>query len=69
MAHSLLKNFFCCTLLLPISHYLILFGSGFLPSGSFRLTPMTDTNEEAPPPADFHVKPEETQDDKVSSLT
>ena len=30
---------------------------------------MTDSNEEAPPPADVVVKPEETEDDKLSSLT
>ena len=69
MAHSFLKNYLCCTLLLLFSHFLILFGSGFLPFGSFRLTPMTDTNEEAPPPADIVIKPEEAEDDKVSSRT
>ena len=30
---------------------------------------MTDCNEDAPPPANVVVKPEETKDDKVSSLT
>ena len=69
MADSFLKNYFWCTLYLLFSHFLILFGSGFLALGSFRLTPMTYTNEEAPPLADIVVKQEETKDDKVKSLT
>ena len=48
MPHSFLKNYFCYTFLLLFSHFLILFGSGFLPFGSFWLTLMTDSKEEAP---------------------
>ena len=47
----------------------MLFASGFLPFRSLWLTPMTDSNAEAPPPANIVVKVEETEHDKVSSLT
>ena len=64
-----LKNYFSSTLVLLFSNFLILFSSGFLLFGLFRLTPMTNSYEDAPPPADVVVMPEETEDDKVSSLT
>ena len=69
MAHCFLKNYLCCTLLLLFSHFLILFGSGCFLFGSFRLTPMTDTNEEAPPAPDIVVEQKETEEDTLSSFT
>ena len=69
MAQSFLKSYFGYIFLLPLFYFLILFSTGFLPFGSFRLTPMTDNNEGAPPPMGFIEKSEQTQDEKVSSLT
>ena len=69
MGHSSLKNGFCYTPALLFSHFLILFGSCFPPFGLFRLTPMTDGNEDASPAPDVVVKPEEPEDEKVGSLT
>ena len=69
MAHCFFKNYLCCAHLLLLSNFLIPLCSGFLPFGSFRLIPIRDTTEEATPPADIVVMPQETEDEKVGSLT
>ena len=68
MAYSFFRTYVSCALLLPLSHFLILFGNRFLPFGSFRLNSTTDTNQEAPQ-ADIVVKPQKTEDDSLSSFT